>query len=74
MGNLGSMSNSYPIVSHSITVRAEKQASNNFLKGEHIYCIAHGTLLSVMWQPGWEGSLRENGYIICMAESLYGSP
>ena len=21
------------------------------------YCIAQGTLLSVMWQPGWEGSL-----------------
>ena len=19
------------------------------------YCIAHGTLLNVMWQPGWEG-------------------
>ena len=27
------------------------------------YCIAHGTLFSVMWQPGWEGSLRETGYI-----------
>ena len=23
--------------------------------------IAHGTLLSVMWQPGWEGNLGENG-------------
>ena len=22
-----------------------------------IYCIAEGTLLSVMWQPGWEGSV-----------------
>ena len=21
-----------------------------------------GTLLSVMWQPGWKGSLGENGY------------
>ena len=28
-----------------------------------IYCIVHGTLLSVMWQPGWEGSLGENGYM-----------
>ena len=27
------------------------------------YCTAHGTLLTVMWQPGWEGSLEENGYI-----------
>ena len=25
-----------------------------------------------MWQPGWEGSLGENGYMnICMAESLH---
>ena len=24
---------------------------------------AQGTLLSVMWQPGWEGNLGENGYI-----------
>ena len=23
--------------------------------------IAQGTLLNVMWQPGWEGSLGENG-------------
>ena len=23
--------------------------------------IAHGTLLNVMWQPGWEGGLGENG-------------
>ena len=23
--------------------------------------IAQGSLLSVMWQPGWEGSLGENG-------------
>ena len=22
-----------------------------------------GTLLSVMWQPGWEGSLGDNGYM-----------
>ena len=25
--------------------------------------IAHGTLLNIMWQPGWEGSLGENGYM-----------
>ena len=35
------------------------------------YCIAQGTLLNVMWQPGWEGSLGENGYrYTYMAESL----
>ena len=27
--------------------------------------VAHGTLLDVVWQPGWEGSLTENGYM-CM--------
>ena len=36
--------------------------------------IAQGTLLSVMWQPGWEGSLGENGSCIHMAESLLCSP
>ena len=30
---------------------------------EPTYCIAQGTLLNVMWQPGWEGSLGENGYM-----------
>ena len=25
--------------------------------------VAHGTLLDVVWQPGWEGSLGENGYM-----------
>ena len=25
--------------------------------------IAHGSLLNVMCQPGWEGSLGENGYM-----------
>ena len=30
---------------------------------EPTYCIAQGTLLNVMWQPGWEGSLGENEYM-----------
>ena len=25
--------------------------------------IAHETMLSVMWQLGWEGSLGKNGYL-----------
>ena len=29
------------------------------------HCVARGTPLNAMWQPGWEGSLRENG---CTAE------
>ena len=26
-------------------------------------CYAQGTLLKLMWQPGWEGILEENGYM-----------
>ena len=36
--------------------------------------IAQGTLLNVMWQPGWEGSLGRMDTCICMAESLHWSP
>ena len=25
--------------------------------------LVQGSLLNVMWQPGWEGSLGENGYM-----------
>ena len=34
------------------------------------YCIAHGTLLSVMCQPGWTGIWRRMDTCVCMAESL----
>ena len=27
------------------------------------YCLAHGTLLNVMGQAGWERDLGENGYM-----------
>ena len=34
--------------------------------------LLHRTLLNFMWQPGWEGSLEENGYMyMCMTESLH---
>ena len=32
--------------------------------------MEHGTLLNVMWQPGWEGSWGRMDTRICMAESL----
>ena len=32
-------------------------------KNTKTYCKTQGALLNVMWQPGWEGSLGENGYI-----------
>ena len=34
-------------------------------------CIAHGTLLSVMWQLEWEGSLGENGYMYMYGLALW---
>jgi len=34
------------------------------------YDIAHGTLLNVVCQPGWEGCLRENEYMYVDGESL----
>ena len=39
------------------------------------YCKALGTLLNVMWQPGWRGSLERNWiHAYRMAVSLCGSP
>jgi len=32
------------------------------------YWIAHGTLLNVLWQPGWERGLGENRY--CPPETI----
>ena len=33
------------------------------IQPKRTYCIAQRTLLNVMCQPGWEGSLGENGYM-----------
>ena len=33
-----------------------------FEKSPCPYCVTHGTLLNIMWQPGWEGSVGEKGY------------
>ena len=38
------------------------------------YCRAQGTLLNIMWQPGWERSLGEKDTCICMAEYLCCAP
>ena len=38
------------------------------------YCIAQGTLLSIMWQPGGEGSEGRMHTCTCVAESLRCSP
>ena len=39
---------------HSAVFRMDKQQRPT---------TAQETLLNVMWQPGWEGSLGENGYM-----------
>ena len=33
-----------------------------------------GNSAQCMWQPGWEGSLGENGTCMCVSESLCCSP
>ena len=38
------------------------------------YYIAHGTLLDVMWQPGWEGIWGRMDTCVGMAEPLYCPP
>ena len=38
------------------------------------YCIAQGTLLSVMWEPGWEGVWGRMDARMCMAGSLCRPP
>ena len=32
--------------------------------------LAHGTLLNVMWQPRWKGSLGENAYMYMRGQVL----
>ena len=39
-----------------------------------MYCVAHGTLLNVMWQPAWKGIWGRRDTRTCMAESLCCSP
>ena len=37
-----------------------------WMTSKNLLYIAHGTLLNVMWQPGWERDLGENA---CVCES-----
>ena len=45
----------------------------NIILPTRTYCTAHGSLLSVMCQHGWEGSLGKNGcmYMYCSVPSLF---
>ena len=40
-----------------------RQRDENIFISARSYHIAQETLLNVMWQPGWAGSLGENGYM-----------
>ena len=37
--------------------------NKNYCVQHRELCTAQGTLLSVLWQSGWEGSLGESGYM-----------
>ena len=41
------------------TVAQYKEILKNS-KTTRTYCVAHGAVLNVMWQPGQEGNLEEN--------------
>ena len=41
----------------------KKDTNELIYKRETSNCIAQGALLNVMWQPGWDRSLGENGYM-----------
>ena len=37
-----------------------------WIANKDLLYMAHGTLLNVIWQPAWKGSLGEKGYMyIC---------
>ena len=49
-------------------LRMSSAGLGNMVSGEttkvfRSYSIAQGILLNVMWQPGWKGSLGDNGYM-----------
>ena len=46
------------------------QALKNAPGSTRTSCKAQGTLFSIMWQPAWEASLGESGYMDMLAESL----
>ena len=54
----------YTFSCHTYTIKKKK-------KNTGIYCITHGTRLSVMCQPGWEWGLGKNG---CMYMCGWVSP
>ena len=56
----------------SLLQAAAKIFENHDLKGQlsWTYYTTNGTLHSVMWQPGWEGSLGRMDTCICVAKSL----
>ena len=58
--------------------KCQMQIQMSIIKWDYVstktYCTAHGNLFNVMWQPGWEGSLGENGYLCMYGWSFPYSP
>ena len=55
-----------PRLSHKIKEKEKAQEETEKARSiNKILLYDTGTLLNVMWQPGWEGRLGENGYT-CM--------
>ena len=50
------------------SMESKKSDTTERLNWMWTYCIAQGTLLSVMWQLGWEGSLDENGLLLLFSQ------
>ena len=41
----------------------KKDTNELIYKTETSDCVVQGALLNVLWQPGWDRSLGENGYM-----------
>ena len=48
---------------HGVAKSQTRLRDWNELNWSELNCIAYETLLSAMWQPGWECRLEENGYM-----------
>ena len=63
-----------PYQSSPIVREEVKSGQKSYSRKIEVILYSTGTLLSVLWQPGWEGSLGRTDACICMAGSLHCSP
>lgn len=55
--------------SQQATLNLNYSCTNNGLSQDLLYST--GSLLNIMWQPGWKGVWEGMDISICMAKSLY---